>query len=132
MRTLLLFSYQQISNAESGVVHGLQFDNLHNHFSLKASLRLPGPFFLCLMLPRLSPWRLQLNPIERDLSPSHFWPSPQSPRLPKAAMPLQTYQESLDYLKATEEEERLVLEAVEPAERVKADSEIVMVDWFYG
>ena len=74
-------------------------------------------------------------------------------RLPKAAMPLQTgpwvlvprqtasghvfvidslSQESLDYLKATEEEERLVLEAVEPAERVKADSEIVMVDWFYG
>ena len=31
-------------------------------------------------------------------------------------------QESLDYLKATEEEERLVLETVEPAERVKADS----------
>jgi len=33
------------------------------------------------MLPRLSPWRLQLNPVERDLSPSQFWPSPQSPQV---------------------------------------------------
>jgi len=88
MRSLLLFSYQQISNADSGVVHRTQFDNLHNHFLLKVSL----------WLSKASQGSYAVADMSRKL----------------------------------EEEERLVLEAVEPAERVKADSEIVMVDWFYG